>query len=269
MRHDDRLVRRVVIRHRRVEAELAALLVVDGADLEAVLCSLDDARVALAVARRARGHAADLRKDARAAVAAAGESDRVLVVVRQVEVAREPRLDRRVVAHDLDEVLGRLRVIVVEPAAAVDDVVLLQHPQPGAHRRRVRKDEELPALLRRLGGDKVLEPGELLVVDRHLVRRVLCAAEDGRRETDEDRLIGNLAHKLRRRLAVDAAEGLEVLCIGGKLVDALEVVVSAHDLVRHAKGGEVLGRMIVARRRPGIQLGRALPARLGLAQVAQ
>ena len=130
------------------------------------LCSLDDARVALAVARRAGGHAADLRlaregrvtrpcaapsalhhhplvalpslpplppvppsspppllspsalslcppplpspsalsppprlsarlrKDARAAVAAAGESDRVLVVVRQVEVAREPRLQQ-------------------------------------------------------------------------------------------------------------------------------------------------------------------------------
>ena len=37
---------------------------------------------------------ARLRKDARAAVAAAGESDRVLVVVRQVEVAREPRLQQ-------------------------------------------------------------------------------------------------------------------------------------------------------------------------------
>mmetsp|Transcript_1887 Transcript_1887/g.5706 ORF Transcript_1887/g.5706 Transcript_1887/m.5706 type:complete len:426 (-) Transcript_1887:744-2021(-) len=106
VRHDDRLVRRVVVRHRRVEAELPTLLVVDSADLEAVLCSLDDARVALAVARRAGGHAADLRKDARAAVVAAGESDRILVVVREVEVAREPRLDGRVVAHDLDEILG-------------------------------------------------------------------------------------------------------------------------------------------------------------------
>eukprot|EP00964_Phaeocystis_antarctica_P100124 scaffold65821_cov25-Phaeocystis_antarctica.AAC.1 len=44
----------------------------------------------------------------------------------------------------------------------------------------MREDEDLPAVCRRVRLDNVLEPLELLVVDGHLVARVLCGAEDGR-----------------------------------------------------------------------------------------
>ena len=114
---------------------------------------------------------------------------------------------------------------VVEPAAAVDDVVLLQHDEgegvrelPAELRSRIAQPNcaqlrpncaQLRACSTRspepIGGawvktifqpsaagcsrDDLLEPRELLVVDRHLVRRVL-GAEDGRAEADEQRLLG-------------------------------------------------------------------------------
>eukprot|EP00976_Prorocentrum_cordatum_P033446 681058-Prorocentrum_minimum.AAC.3 len=75
--------------------------------LKAVLVAADEAGVATAVAGGAGGHHARLRKHARAAAVAAGEGDRVLVVVGQVEVPAEPALDGGVLAHNLNELLGR------------------------------------------------------------------------------------------------------------------------------------------------------------------
>ena len=97
----------------------------DHAHLEAVLVAADEARVAAAVAAAAGGHDSCLRKDAAAAVVSAGEGDRVLVVVGEVEVAGEPALDLVVLADGLDELLARDLVVVVQPAAAVDDVAFL------------------------------------------------------------------------------------------------------------------------------------------------
>mmetsp|Transcript_28269 Transcript_28269/g.95192 ORF Transcript_28269/g.95192 Transcript_28269/m.95192 type:complete len:327 (-) Transcript_28269:829-1809(-) len=77
----------VGVRHGGVEADLAALGVVDGANLKAVLVAAHVARVPPAVARGAVRHHARLREDARAAVGTARERDAILVVVREVEVA--------------------------------------------------------------------------------------------------------------------------------------------------------------------------------------
>ena len=49
-----------------------------------------------------------------------------LIVVGQMEVATEPALDLRVGADGVDVALGGNGVVVVEPAAAVNDVALLQ-----------------------------------------------------------------------------------------------------------------------------------------------
>lgn len=68
--------------------------------LEAVLVAAENARLAASVPRAPAAHDARLDEDARAAVGVGpflagdgGEGDGVLVVVRQVEVAREPALD--------------------------------------------------------------------------------------------------------------------------------------------------------------------------------
>eukprot|EP00962_Isochrysis_galbana_P046166 scaffold18463_cov66-Isochrysis_galbana.AAC.1 len=70
------------------------------AHFEAVLIPAEDARLTPTVARAAAPHDTRLDEDARAAVRVrpllardGGEGDGVLVVVRQVEVAREPALD--------------------------------------------------------------------------------------------------------------------------------------------------------------------------------
>ena len=132
------------------------------------------------------------------------------------------------------------------------------------------EDEDLPAVGGRVGRDDLLEPRELLVVDRHLVRRVLGAAEDGRAEADEQRLLGNLALELHRRLVVRLEHRLEVGLVGRELVDPLEVVVPADHLVRHVERAEELRRQLVARRRAGEELLRLLrPHRLRLAEVAE
>jgi len=52
-------------------------------------------------------------------------------------------------------------------------------------------------------------------------------------------------------LLVDGAEGLEVGFVGRKLVDALEVMVPANDLIRHAKGRQELGCQLMAFGRTG------------------
>ena len=165
--------------HGHAHADLAALSVVDGADLEAVFVAAQQARLAAAITRRARGHHGGLAEDARTTVVAAREGHRILVVVRQVEVAREPALDARVLADDLDELLGHLSVVVVEPAAAVDHVALLQHAQPRADDRRVREAEDLPPLRGGVVLDRLLKPSDLLIVHHHLVGRVLGRAEGG------------------------------------------------------------------------------------------
>ena len=159
---------------------------VDGADLEAVLVAPDEARVSPPVSGRASRHAARLGEDARPAVVAARERDRVLVVVRQMEVAVEPALDLRAFAHNIDELLrGRAGpAVVVQPAAAVHHVVLLQDADATANNRRVGKAKNGPALLGRLRGHELLEPLDLLGVDEDLVGRVGRVAEFGGPKTD-------------------------------------------------------------------------------------
>mmetsp|Transcript_25197 Transcript_25197/g.74957 ORF Transcript_25197/g.74957 Transcript_25197/m.74957 type:complete len:535 (+) Transcript_25197:92-1696(+) len=192
VRVDADLVPAVLVGDGGVEPDGASVCVVDRQDLEPRLVAAQQARLAPSVARAAAAHHSGLHKDARSAVRVRAlfprhrrEGDRVLVVVREMEVSREPPLDAAVPPDELDELARRARVRllaarVVQPAAAVDDVVLLQHPQPGADRRRVRKHEDLPPLLGGVLAHQPLEPGELLVVDCHLVARVLCRAEDCR-----------------------------------------------------------------------------------------
>eukprot|EP00982_Pelagococcus_subviridis_P013119 31220-Pelagococcus_subviridis.AAC.3 len=161
----------------RVEAHGAALGVVHRAHLEPLGVAAHDARVSAAVARRPRRHHSSLREDGAAAVVPPGERDGVFVIVRQVEVRGEPPFDLRVAAHGVDEELRRHGVVVVEPAAAVDDVALLQDAETGADHGRVREAEDLPPVLVRVLLDRLHEPVELLLVHGDLVGGVRGVAE--------------------------------------------------------------------------------------------
>ena len=61
--------------------------------------------------------------------------------------------------------------------------------------------------------------------------RVLRVSELGRSEADDERLGRDLVAELRRVFAHLAEVRLEVLGVGGELVDALEVVVTSDDVV--------------------------------------
>mmetsp|Transcript_16867 Transcript_16867/g.39976 ORF Transcript_16867/g.39976 Transcript_16867/m.39976 type:complete len:305 (+) Transcript_16867:1062-1976(+) len=184
----------------------------------------------------------------------------------------EPSLDAPVLPDELDELAALGVVGVVEPAAAVDDVVLLQDAESGAVGRGVGEDEYLPPLVGRVVLEGLLEPLALLLVDGDLVGGVLGVAEDGGGKADEEGLVGDLADEVGAGLFVGAEEQLEVLGVRGELVDALEVVVAADDLVGDAEGPEEVGGRLVADGGAGEQLagvGGVVVAVLGLAEVAQ
>ena len=94
-------------------------------------------------------------------------------------MSREPPLDASVLPHQLDEFATILLVRMVQPAAAVDDVVLLQDAQTGAVGRGVGEDEDLPPLVGGMSAEEFNEPGDLLIVDNDLVAGVGGIAEDG------------------------------------------------------------------------------------------
>mmetsp|Transcript_104045 Transcript_104045/g.279485 ORF Transcript_104045/g.279485 Transcript_104045/m.279485 type:complete len:543 (+) Transcript_104045:119-1747(+) len=252
----------------RVQAHLAALRVVHGADLEALGVAAQQPGVSAAVARGAGGHAACLREDARAAVVAAREGDGVLVVVREVEVAGEPPLDARVAANGVDEPFGIDGVAVVQPTAAVDNVALLEDAERRANDRGVREAEDLPTFLIRMLLDDLLEPLQLLLIDGDLVRGVLRRAECSRAQAHDQDLLGDHVSELWRLLAQVVQVGLEILLIRAELVDALQVVISAHNVKLRTEAIQELARHLEA-------LGGAreellgLVAILGLAQVSQ
>ena len=58
-----------------------------------------------------------------------GSSQTHLIVVGEVEVSAEPGLDLGVGAAGVDVALGGHGVVVVQPAAAVHDMVLLKHTE--------------------------------------------------------------------------------------------------------------------------------------------
>jgi hypothetical protein len=86
------------------------------------------------------------------------EGDGVLVVLPEVEVAREPGLDASVLAHKLDELAALLLIRVVEPAAPVDDMVLLKHAQARPVGGGVSEHEDLPAIGRGMVFEDFCEP---------------------------------------------------------------------------------------------------------------
>ena len=143
---------------------------------------------------------------------------------------REPGLDAAVLAHQVDELAALLLIRVIQPAAAVDDVVLLQHAQARTIGRSMREDEDLPAIFRGVIDQNLLEPLHLLccfeimasrvktlasrshkymkegweqtIVDGDLVRSILRGPKHGRAHSNQERLVSDLAHELRARLVV-------------------------------------------------------------------
>ena len=181
----------ILVRNGSVQSNLAILLMVHRADIEPILVAPQKPRLLPTISRRTASHHRCLSKHTRATVGIrtltwvdGGEGNGILIILAQVKMSTEPTLDAAMLPHELDELATILFIGMVEPAASVDDVILLQHPQTGAIGRSVRKDKYLPPLVGGMVDQKVFEPCNLLVVDNHLVAGVGGVAKDCGAETD-------------------------------------------------------------------------------------
>mmetsp|Transcript_57947 Transcript_57947/g.136347 ORF Transcript_57947/g.136347 Transcript_57947/m.136347 type:complete len:257 (+) Transcript_57947:142-912(+) len=115
-----------------------------------------------------------------------------------------------------------------------------------------------------------LEPLHLGIVDSHLVRCELGISEYSRAEPNQQRLVSDLAHELRRGLVVLPEVHVEVGLVGFELVKTLQVVVAADDFVRHTEGPEEFGRQLVALSGAREKLSRLIGThRLRLAEITE
>mmetsp|Transcript_26417 Transcript_26417/g.57363 ORF Transcript_26417/g.57363 Transcript_26417/m.57363 type:complete len:250 (-) Transcript_26417:69-818(-) len=116
--------------------------------------------------------------------------------------------------------------------------------------------------------DGLLKPLELLLVNVHLVRGVGGIAEHRRADAHNQRLRGHHVGELGGLLAEDAQVRLKVLLVRLELVDALEVVVAAHNVEGDAKAVKILAHQREALTCARVQL-LGLGAVLRLAEVTK
>lgn len=159
---------------------------------------------------------------------------------------------------DLDELSAILLVAVIQPAAAVHDVILLDDAYAAPVGRGVREHEDAPPLVGGLAPHEVLEPVDLPLVDEDLVARVLGVAKDRAAKSHEQGLLRDLPAELGRLLPVTAQERPEVASVGVELVYPLEVVIAAYHLVRDAEAAEEFRRGLVTRARAREELERVV-----------
>mmetsp|Transcript_52249 Transcript_52249/g.52642 ORF Transcript_52249/g.52642 Transcript_52249/m.52642 type:complete len:107 (-) Transcript_52249:532-852(-) len=105
---------------------------INGADLEPILVPPYQTGLLPPIAGGSPAHDAGLHKDAATAVGVGsvlgidrGEGDAILIILPQMEMSREPRLDAAMLSHQFDEFAALLIVGMVEPAASVHHVILL------------------------------------------------------------------------------------------------------------------------------------------------
>mmetsp|Transcript_25251 Transcript_25251/g.45047 ORF Transcript_25251/g.45047 Transcript_25251/m.45047 type:complete len:237 (+) Transcript_25251:976-1686(+) len=185
-----------------------------------------------------------------------------------MEVAGEPALDLRVGANGLDKLFARHLVVVVQPAAAINDVALLQHAQRGADNGRVAETKDGPAILLGVCLHRLHKPFDLRRVHRHLVRSKLRRPKLSRAQPDYKYFRRNFVAKLRRLLSQNAQVRREVFLVRLKLVDTLQVMVSTYYVVLGDKAVEVVANELEAVGCSGVKL-LGLRAVLAFTQIAE
>lgn len=144
----------ISVRYGSVQSNFAILLVVDCANLEPILVSSQKARLLPTVSRRTASHHRCLGKHTRAAVGIwafaginGGKGDGILIILTQMEMSAEPTLYAAMLSNELNELATILLIGMVEPAASVDYVILLQNTQSRSIGWGMSKDKYLPSLV--------------------------------------------------------------------------------------------------------------------------
>mmetsp|Transcript_27173 Transcript_27173/g.57700 ORF Transcript_27173/g.57700 Transcript_27173/m.57700 type:complete len:266 (-) Transcript_27173:62-859(-) len=180
--------------------------------------------------------------------------------------------------HQIDKLRTQLLIIMVQPTAAIEYLVLLQHGESAPDRGRVSEHEDLPSLLGGASPNELLEPIDLSSIHCHFVRYEFGIAKDRGAHPHQQRPLRHLPAKVRRVLSVHFQVRREVLLVRVELSQSLQIVVTPHDVVRNGEpvaGGEAsqeVRRDLVAtrgaREQFRIVLGVVI-AIFGMAQIAQ
>ena len=163
-----------------------------------------------------------------------------------MEVPREPGLDAAVFTDNFNELAALQVVGVVQPAASINNVILLQHAKTGPVGGSMGEDHNLPSLRSGVVLDRLFEPSKLFIVNGNFVRSVCGVTENSRTKTDEEGLLSDQAAKLRRRLAVGLQVDFKVFLVCGELVQAFKIVVSADNLIRNAERSKIFSGEFMA-----------------------
>ena len=119
--------------YRSIQSNLAVFLVVNSADLKPVLVSSKQTRLLPTISRRTTSHHRRLGEYTRTTVGIrafaginGGKGNGVLIILAQMKMSAEPTLDAAMLSDQFDELAAILLVGMVEPAASVDNMILLQ-----------------------------------------------------------------------------------------------------------------------------------------------
>ena len=85
---------------------------------------------------------------------------------------------------------------MIEPAAAIYDMVFLNHTNATTDWRRVRKHDNLPTVISRVILNDFLKPMNLIVIDNNFVGSEFGSSENRRSKTNEKRLLCDQASEL-------------------------------------------------------------------------
>mmetsp|Transcript_19692 Transcript_19692/g.31896 ORF Transcript_19692/g.31896 Transcript_19692/m.31896 type:complete len:266 (-) Transcript_19692:78-875(-) len=186
-----------------------------------------------------------------------------------MEMSREPSLDTTMLPDQLDKLLALLLITVIQPTASIDDVILLQDPQSTSIRRSVREDEDLPTLVGGMRLDQILEPIDLLLIDRDLVTGVNGIPEQRGSHAHQQGLVGDLPAELRSLLPVRLEVRVQVLLVRLEFVQSLQIVIPPHDVVRDVEATEEFRRHFVTLGGPREQFRIALGIVIAIFRLAE
>ena len=112
---------------------------------------------------------------------------------------------------------------MIQPAASVNNVILLEYTKARSVWWSVGKDKDFPSFFRGMGLDSFFEPIQLSLIDSYFVRSVNGITEDSRSQSYEKRLIRNLMNKMGCWLSMSAKEHFQVGLVCIEFVNSFQV----------------------------------------------
>mmetsp|Transcript_33445 Transcript_33445/g.50457 ORF Transcript_33445/g.50457 Transcript_33445/m.50457 type:complete len:214 (+) Transcript_33445:1250-1891(+) len=101
----------------------------------------------------------------------------------------------------------------------------------------------------------LFEPINLSLINRYFVTGIFGIPKDGTCHSYEESLFGNFSHKVGCILFVDTQKHFEIGLVGIKFINAFQIMIATHDVVRDTKSTQIIRRHFVTQGRSRKQFG--------------